>query len=70
MSASRMIDAPVLERVRQNLSQKDVAQKMGVSVSTISRMEDSADVDLRIGDLMRYASILGFKISLMVDNTA
>ncbi|MBR1871518.1 MAG: helix-turn-helix transcriptional regulator [Kiritimatiellae bacterium] len=65
-----MIDAPVLERVRQNLSQKDVAQKMGVSVSTISRMEDSADVDLRIGDLMRYASILGFKISLMVDNTA
>ena len=55
------------ERVRQGLSQKEVASRMGVSQSKICRMEDSLDADLSFGDIESYAHALGLDVNLFYD---
>ena len=54
-------------RVRKGLRQKDIAEKMGVSNSTVSRIEDSCDADLRLGDLTNYAAALGLNLSIFFE---
>ncbi len=55
-------------RVRKGLRQKDIAEKMGVSVSTVSRIEDSRDADLNYGDLTRYVNALGMTMTLFLED--
>ena len=54
-------------RVRKGLRQKDIAARMGVSNSTVSRIEDSLDADLRLGDLTNYAAALGLNLSFFFE---
>ena len=54
-------------RVRKGLRQKDIAARMGVSNSTVSRIEDSHDADLRLGDLTNYAAALGLNLSFFFE---
>ena len=54
-------------RVHKGLRQKDIAEKMGVSNSTVSRIEDSCDADLRLGDLTNYAAALGLNLSIFFE---
>ena len=54
-------------RVRKGLRQKDIAARMGVSNSTVSRIEDSCDADLRLGDLTNYAAALGLNLSIFFE---
>ena len=49
----------VVERERLGLSQKQVAQRMGVSQSKVCRLESSADANLVYGDVAAYAKALG-----------
>ena len=64
LARSQLIDWLVMERCKHNLSQTDVAKRMGVSVSKISRLEDACDDDLRLGDLKDYASAIDVKMSM------
>ena len=51
-------------RVRKGMTQKDVATKMGISVSKVSRFEASADDDLRIGDVKAYLQAIETDVSV------
>ena len=55
-------------RVRKGLRQKDIAARMGVSESTVSRIEDSLDADLRVGDVAGYAHALGMDLTLFLED--
>ena len=57
-------------RVGKSLSQRNLAQKMGVGPSKVCRMESSADKDLNLGDVMLYAKALGINMSVMFDDPA
>lgn len=63
-----IINGLVDERVRQGLSQRGIAQKIGVSASTVCRFEDKPDCDLDLGFLAKYASALGLRMTLMFDD--
>ena len=54
-----LIHSLMLARVARNLTQGDIARRLGVSVSTVSRMEDSTDAELRIGEILDYVRALG-----------
>ena len=54
------------ERVRKKLTQKDIADRMGVSVSTVSRFEDTPDDELKLGDMKAYMAALGMNMSMLI----
>ena len=64
--ATRIVSLLENERVRQKLTQKEIAQRMGVSESTISRFEDTPDEDLRLGDIKSYMRALGMSMSMLI----
>ena len=68
--ATRFVSALADRRVSSGLTQKDVASRMGVSVSTISRLEDSCDADVRLGDLISYANAVGINVSLLMEDSS
>ena len=55
-------------RNTNRMNQKQLAQKMGVSTSKVSRMESVADDDLSFGDIRTYTKALGMDISIMFDS--
>lgn len=57
-SDSDLLDSLVRERIRQGLTQADLAARMGVSQSAVARIE-SGDRDPRLATLGRYAHALG-----------
>lgn len=57
-SDSDLLDDLIAERVRQRLTQEDLAARMGVTQSAIARIE-SGDRDPRLATLGRYAHALG-----------
>ena len=57
-------------RVCRGLRQKDIAERMGISVSAVSRIEDSRDADLRYGDLTGYVDALGMRMALFLEDPA
>ena len=52
--------------VRKKLTQKDIADRMGVSVSTVSRFEDTPDDELKLGDMKAYMAALGMNMSMLI----
>jgi transcriptional regulator with XRE-family HTH domain len=56
-------------RIDKELSQKELAQKMGCDPSKISRMEAGNDLQLKIGDIAQYASALGIQINMVFEDT-
>ena len=58
----------VFERERLGLSQKQVAQRMGVSQSKVCRLESSTDANLVYGDVAAYAKALGLNVTLFYDD--
>jgi transcriptional regulator with XRE-family HTH domain len=57
-------------RVAKGMTQTDVARKMGVHPSTVSKLEASADDWLRIAEVVRYARALGMGASLSFEDPA
>lgn len=51
-------------RLRKNLSQRDLAEKVGVPQSHISRIENG-NVDIRISSLIEFARVLDLELSLV-----
>lgn len=53
-------------RYEQNLTQEEVARKLQLSLSAVSKIERNA-MDVKLSDLVKYVNILGGKLSLQVD---
>jgi transcriptional regulator with XRE-family HTH domain len=68
VGATRIISDLVAARVRAGLSQRDLAKKLGVAPSTISRFEDRPDADLELGLLVHYAEAVGLATTLILDD--
>jgi len=56
-------------RNANGLNQKQLAEKMGISTSKISRFEDTADDNLKFGDIRAYVKALGMNMSILFDST-
>jgi len=71
MHAHRQVTATiselVLNRVKQGLTQREVARRMGVSPSKVCRMEDSVDADLSYDDIQRYSDALGLRSTVVFE---
>ncbi len=65
---TRIISALVLARARKGMTQADVARKMGVNPSTISRFEAKCDEELEFGMLMKYIGAIGLHASIVFDD--
>jgi transcriptional regulator with XRE-family HTH domain len=50
--------------VAAGLTQAQMAAKLRCSQSRISKIEDSQDADLSLGDIQAYARIVGLKLKL------
>ena len=61
---TRLIDQLIVARVTAGLTQAQMAAKLRCSQSRISKIEDSQDVDLSLGDIQAYARIVGLKLRL------
>lgn len=53
-------------RNSQGLTQEQVAEKMNITQSAISRIEHSANDKIRFDDFENYVSALGYKISVSI----
>ena len=51
---TRVVDWLVRERTEAGLTQAELARRMGCSQSKVSKLEDSRDAELRLGEIGRY----------------
>lgn len=61
----QLIDLLIDRRLRQNITQKDLADRMGTKQSVISRME-RGDSNITIGYLKRLAKALDAKLEIKI----
>ena len=61
---TKLIDQLIVARVVAGLTQSQLAAKLRCSQSRISKIEDSQDADLSLGDIQAYARVLGLKLQL------
>jgi transcriptional regulator with XRE-family HTH domain len=61
---TKLIDQLILARVASNLTQSQMAAKLRCSQSRISKIEDSQDADLSLGDIHAYARVVGLTLKL------
>ena len=61
---TRLIDQLIIARAAAGLTQAQMAAKLRCSQSRISKIEDSQDADLSLGDIQAYARIVGLKLQL------
>lgn len=64
MSQTRFVAMLTEARARKGMTQKDIATKIGTSVSKVSRFEASNDDDFRIGDAKDYLNALDLEASI------
>ena len=56
----------IAHRVRNNMSQRQIADQLGCSQSRISKLENSRDDDIRLGDLEQYAKAIALELRLVI----
>ena len=64
IKARKLVKLLFFLRCKENLSQKQLAQKMGCTQSRISKIEASLDEELTIKDIRDYAKALNLEIEL------
>jgi transcriptional regulator with XRE-family HTH domain len=62
MQARVILDLLVHERLRQNKSQKEMADLMGCTQGRISKLENGTDESISVGDAQQYARKLNCEI--------
>jgi len=60
--ATRLIRTLCHMRMDMNLTQRQLAERMGVSPSKLCRMEAAVDADLRWGDVVAYVGAMGMSM--------
>lgn len=67
--ASTVLARTLIEwRTAKNLSQRQLAVKMGVSPSKVCRMESAQDDELNWGDVVKYFDAMSVRLSVLVDD--
>lgn len=66
VAGRQLVKLLIAHRVRSDLSQKEVAERMKCTQSKISKLESSVDNDLRLGDLQQYLDSIGLQIRLVI----
>jgi transcriptional regulator with XRE-family HTH domain len=61
ISERKLVKDLTILRSCRNMSQEEIANKLGHSQSWVSKLENGTDDDLRIGDLRAYLSALGLE---------
>ena len=61
---TRLVDQLILARVAAGLTQGQQAAKLRCSQSRISKLEDSEDAELSLGDFKEYAAAVGLKLKV------
>lgn len=70
IKSRQMIKHLIALRVSHDLSQKDIADRLGCSQSRISKLENGVDDGLRVGDVRDYLHAMGLDLSWLVANGA
>jgi transcriptional regulator with XRE-family HTH domain len=60
----RLIKKLLIMRASQALSQQDIAKKLKCTQSRVSKLENSIDSDLRLGDILSYSKAAGFRAQI------
>src|SRR5262245_48095075 len=66
LSARKLIKALTVLRTRAGLSQQELAEKLECTQSKVSKLESSADADIRFGDLLDYTGAVGYEMRLLL----
>jgi predicted XRE-type DNA-binding protein len=53
-------------RAAAQISQEEIAAKLECTQSKVSKLENSEDEDLRLGDLAQYARALGYEMKIVL----
>jgi DNA-binding phage protein len=56
------------ERIKKGLSLGDIQERTGIERSTLSRLENNVEANPTIGTLERYASALGKRVRVALDD--
>ena len=64
---SQIVNNLLRHRLRKGISQKELSKSMGCDSSKISRMEAGNDLQLKVGDIMQYASALGIEMNVVFE---
>lgn len=59
IESRKLVTRLVAIRVAKGLSQRDVADRMQCSQSRLSKLENTPDNNIKLGDLRRYAEAVG-----------
>ena len=54
----------VVRRTKANLTQKELADKMGVSEKAVARIEETPNEKQTMGNIKAYANALGYRVFL------
>lgn len=65
VNSRRLVKHLFALRSGKNMSQKDIAERVGCSQSRISKLESGNDEDLRLADLAAYLRALGLDLCLV-----
>ncbi len=66
MRCTNVVREMIQIRIKAGLTQKDLAERMQVSQGTISKIENSVDCDISLGELTSYAAYCKAKFTLRV----
>jgi transcriptional regulator with XRE-family HTH domain len=61
----RLVRSLAILRAQADLSQQELAEKLGCSQSRISKLESGVDADVRFADFHAYLSATGFDVRIM-----
>ena len=67
IAARTVLKSLIAQRVVRNISQEDIAQRLGCTASRVSKLENSRDSDLTLGELAAYASALESEFAIAVN---
>jgi len=59
ISERQLIKRLIALRAARGLSQRDIAEKIGCTQSRLSKLENSKDADIKLGDLKAFADAVG-----------
>lgn len=57
-------------RLARGMTQTDIARRMNVSPSKVSKLEASNDASLRLGDIVAYVRAIGLETSISFEDPA
>jgi transcriptional regulator with XRE-family HTH domain len=66
LKGSAVVRALIAKRIKAKLTQKDVADAIGISQSAVSKFEASSDGDLTLGEIARYSEAVDAPLIIQI----